>query len=855
VRNGVFNARNAFALARDTIKRNQFGGTAGGPVLKNKLFFFGAYQGTTIRQAPSDELAVVPTAQMLAGDFTAFASPACNSGRQITLKAPFVNNRMDPSLISKPALAMAARLPQTSDPCGKLKYGTAFLENDHMTIGRLDYQRSAGHSIFGRYLLDHTFTPPAYDIDKNALNLIEAGKNGLAQAFTIGDTYLFGANVVNAFRITANRIAAAKTDPVNLDTAGLGPGDLGVKAFIWLPHRPRYTITGALNVSGAFPATNGFRTGAFGPATGPTHAAIFGVNDDLSIVRGTHQMTFGTQLSMWWTNSYSNDGATPTVTFSGQTLGLGMADFFLGDAATYSMGTTGDQNKKSRYFGFYAADTWKVSRKVTLNYGLRWEPYFPMVHLDNTILHFDQDALRKGIKSNRFTTTPPGILFSGDPGFPDYTGIKKKWANFSPRLGLAWDVNGDGRTSVRVSAGTFYDFPANVYLQAFSNGAPFLPRFNRNNVDFANPWANEPGGDPFPLSYGKNVTRTGAIWPTYAVVTTTDYNTANMQVYQWNVSLQKQVGTDWLVSGTYLGNSTVHMWAAQEANPAVFLGTAPCTLAGVSYPTCSTTANTNQRRRLSLDNPATGQFFGPIAHIDPGGTASYNGLILSVERRAGHGITLGGNYTWSHCIADPGGAASIQGTGAVGYTNPESRHFDRGNCAVAGTDRRQVFNLSAVAQTPRFSNSVLRVAGSGWRFSPIFKVLSGDYMNVTTSQDRVLNGLPLQRVNQVLADPYGDKTPKRYLNPAAFALPALGTLGNTGAYGIRGPAMWQFDTAVSRTFQLHETKRVEFRAEAFNLTNSLRMNDPTVVIDSSLFGQVTSAKDPRILQFALKYLF
>ena len=855
VRNGVFNARNAFALARDTIKRNQFGGTVGGPILQNKLFFFGAYQGTTIRQAPSDELAVVPTAQMVAGDFTAFASPACNSGRQITLKAPFVNSRIDPSLISKPALALSARLPQTTDPCGKLRYGTANLENDHMAIGRIDYQRSAAHSLFGRYLLDHTFTPPAYDVDKNPLNAIEAGKNGLAQAFTIGDTYLFGANVVNAFRITANRIAAAKTDAVNLDTAGLGPGDLGVKAFIWLPHRPRYTITGALNVGGAFPATNGFRTGAFGPATGPTHAAIFGLNDDVSIVHGAHQMMFGTQLSMWWTNSYSNDGATPTVTFSGQTLGLGMADFFLGDAATYSMGTTGDQNKRSRYFGFYAADTWKLNPRVTLNYGVRWEPYFPMVHLDNTILHFDQDALAKGIRSNRFTTTPPGILFTGDPGFPAYTGINHKWANFSPRLGLAWDVKGDGRTSVRVSAGTFYDFPANVYLQAFSNGAPFLPRFNRNNVDFANPWANEPGGDPFPLSYGRGVTRTGAIWPNYAVVTTTDYNTANMQVYQWNLSLQKQVGTDWLLSGTYLGNNTLHMWAAQEINPAVFLGTGPCNLAGVSYPTCSTTANTNQRRQLSLANPATGQFFGPIAHIDPGGTAGYNGLILSVERRAGHGVTVGGNYTWSHCIADPGGASSIQGTGAVGYTNPDNRRFDRGNCAVAGTDRRQVFNLSATAQTPRFSNTALRIAGTGWRFSPIVKILAGDYMNVTTSQDRVLNGLPLQRVNQVLANPYGDKTPKMYLNPAAFALPALGTLGNSGAYGIRGPSMWQFDMALSRTFQLRETKRVEFRAEAFNLTNSVRLMDPTLVLDSSLFGQVTSAKDPRIMQFALKYLF
>src|SRR5262249_55728189 len=154
------------------------------------------YQGTTIRQAPTDSLAIVPTAQMLGGDFTAFASPACNAGRQITLRAPFVNNRIDPSVFSKPAVMLSNRLPQTADPCGLFRYGTTFLENDHMAVGRIDYQRSPSHSIFGRYLLDTTFTPAAYDNNKNPLNAIELEKNGRAQAFTLGDTYLFGANIV-----------------------------------------------------------------------------------------------------------------------------------------------------------------------------------------------------------------------------------------------------------------------------------------------------------------------------------------------------------------------------------------------------------------------------------------------------------------------------------------------------------------------------------------------------------------------------------------------------------------------------------------------------------------------------------
>src|SRR5438445_7554797 len=140
VRNGIFNARNSFATRRDTIKRNQFGGTVGGPVIKNKLFFFSGYQATRLRQDPSDLTSFVPTAAMFAGDFTAITSPACNGGRQIALRGPFVNNRVDPGLLSKAAVAYAKKLPTSSDPCGKIVYGNPTLENGHMVIGRMDYQ-------------------------------------------------------------------------------------------------------------------------------------------------------------------------------------------------------------------------------------------------------------------------------------------------------------------------------------------------------------------------------------------------------------------------------------------------------------------------------------------------------------------------------------------------------------------------------------------------------------------------------------------------------------------------------------------------------------------------------------------
>ena len=841
VRNGMFNARNAFAAKRDTIKRNQFGGTIGGPIIKNKLFFFAGYQGSTFRQDPSELQAFVPTAAMMAGDFTAFASPACNAGRQIALRAPFVNNRIDPALYSKPAVVLSGKLPKTEDPCGKVLFGMPRPENAHMVLSRMDYQLSANHSIFGRYMMDIIATTPPFNITHNLLHAqTGTGNQGRAQAFSLGSTYLFGANVVNALRLTANRIYGEKL-LADYSSALAGPMDIGVKAFSYIPHLPAYSVTG------------GFATQGSSPGGGKTTGAVFSGSDDLSVLRGNHQFALGGQLSMWWVNSYSDTYARFSPSFNGQTTGLGMGDFLLGKVSSFTMGANGDQNKAAQYLGIYGADTWKVTPKLTLNYGLRWEPYFPIQNLDGSTIHFGRDLMKQGVKSKRFDNTPPGLLFEGDPGVPGNRGLNNKLWNFSPRLGFAYDVAGDGRTSIRASAATFYDFPGTVYMRGLSNGPPFLPRYLRTNVDFADPWANEPGGDPFPRPTGRNVPR-NVEWLPSSFVVDLNYDTPNMQVTQWNVGLQKQVGVDWLVSATYIGNATRHMWSLQQSNPAIFLGLGPCTLNGVQYATCSTTANQEARRALTLENPTLGRQFGAIQKVVPGGTASYNGLILSVQRQAARGITINANHTWSHCISDPGGDQAVDSL-TLGWTDPTNRHFDRGNCTIAATDRRHVFNFSAVAETPQFSNRGLHAVASGWKFSPIFRVISGGYSTITTSQDRALNGVGSQRVNQLMANPYGAKTANNFLNPAAFEMPALGTLGNVGSASIAGPGYWQFDTSLSRSFRLSEAQRIEFRTEAFNLTNSVRLNDFDSNFNSNTFGQVRSAKDPRIMQFALKYFF
>jgi Carboxypeptidase regulatory-like domain/TonB dependent receptor len=837
VRNGIFNARNAFATKRDTIKRNQFGGTIGGPIRRNKLFFFSAYQGTRLRQDPADIQSYVPNAAILSGDFTVFASPACNGGRQITLRSPFANNRVDPALFSKAAVAIAKKLPQTSDRCGLTIYGNRSLENDRMIVGKIDYQKSPNHSIFGRYIIDEIHAPAPYELTHNELSTATGGgggngNEGRSQAFTLGDTYLIGPNIVNSFRLTGNRLFADKTE-----ARSFGFPDVGVKMFSYAPYKLSVTVSG------------GFTLGSSG---GPSSVALIGLSDDLSVLRGNHQMAFGVQTARWWSNSYSTMYPSGRATFNGQTTGLGMADFFLGNVSLWEGGTPSGQNRQSQSLGVYGADTWKVNQRLAINYGLRWEPFFPLNNVDGTGTNFDFERFKQGIKSTYFVNAPPGLYFPHDPGYPGLSGMYKRWWNFSPRLGLAWDVNGDGRTSVRASAGTFFDYPPTFYLVGVSNQVPYSPRVNVENVKLDDPWANYSGGDPFPIPYGRSVTR-DAPFPASSLIVASEYDTKNTVVNQWNLSLQRQIGADWLISATYLGNNSSHLWSPKEINPAVFLGTGPCTLNGVQYPTCSMTANTEQRRRLTLVNPIYGKGFGTIVTTDSGGTASYNGLLLSVQRQASRGVTISSNYTWSHCITDPWGTQIL----SSGWNESVGRRNGRGNCSAGATDRRHVFNLSAVATSPDFSRPALRILASGWRLSPIYRVLSGGYMSVASGLDRALvgSGVSGQRADQVLPNPYGDKTISNYLNPAAFAQPALGTIGNVGTASIAGPGSWQFDLAVSRTFQITEVQKLEFRAEAFNVTNGFRMNNPNTSLNSNTFGKVTSAQDPRIMQFALKYFF
>ncbi len=660
-----------------------------------------------------------------------------------------------------------------------------------------------------------------------------AGYDNLAQSYALGSTYLVSPNMVNAFRLTITRAAVQRTGP-----RFFGPTDIGVRGFSYLDKYMQIQVTSGFTVGG----------GQTGPATYRTTS--YTLSDDISWVRGTHQMAFGGSLAHTRSNAYSNSTAMGRWAFNGQLVGSGLADFMTGRMSSLLQGAPGTNLARQWYPGMYAQDTWKATPRLTVNAGLRWDPYLPWESMKGTVFHFDEERFRQGIKSTVFRNAPAGLYYPGDPEFPGRQIARDRWWQFAPRAGLAWDVEGNGRTSVRASYGLSYE---QIPLQWFSDTLTASPFFNRVNLPnpaggFEDPWRDTPGGNPFPLRIDAN-----AEFVPFGIYLNRDTDEHNPYIQSWNLGVQRQIGGAWLLSTSYLGTQGVHIWEVKNLNQARFLGLGPCTLNGVSYPTCSTLGNINQRRPFTLARPQDGQFLGQVELMESGSTQSYHGLLIGLEHRATRGLVLNGNYTWAHCIGGDAGSQDQGVQDGSGYVG--TREAERGNCA---SSRRQVFNLTAVAETPQFANRTLRIVGTGWRLSGIYRYQTGSFLTVTSGIDRALSGVGGQRPNQILADAYGDKSAKplsRFLNPAAFELPAVGSLGNMGRTNVMGPATWQFDLALSRAFRFRETHRFEVRAEAYNVTNSFRPDDPATNLNSANFGVIRDALEPRIMQFALKYVF
>jgi hypothetical protein len=862
LRNGDLNARDFFATKRDTLKRNQFGGVIGGPIKRDKLFFFAGYQRTSQRSDPSQNTAFVPTPAMAAGDFSAISTAACNNGKAVTLPASlgFNNNHIAPTLLNPVALNILKTLPTPTNDCGRVLFGFVANQDEDLTAFKVDYQVSPKNSIFGRFTSAHLNVASTFD-GKDPLSINTVGVNDLDYSLALGDTYLVATNIVSSFRLSASRTNIPKV-----------PDNYGSWATFGA------NVTPVSGKSIAIAAGSGFVIGGGAASPGQSHNGPNpSVTEDVSWVKGSHQFGFGGNLYFQQMNYWSGVNGLGTATFDGGLTGLILGDFMLGRPVSFTQGTLYGFYERQYYMSLYAQDSWKITPRLTLNYGLRWEPYTSYYNKTGQIVHFDPQLFAQNVHSTVYTNAPAGVIFPGDQQYKCGNSYNcNTWGKFFPRFGLAWDPKGDGRMTIRAAAGMYGDRTHMFWPNQNTFSPPFGNNISVAGANLTDPWANQAGGNPMPLLQQINAIGHAAhnapFYPNGAYVNVQADDYRPTYVNQWNLSVQKQIGTDWLVSLNYLGNSTIHLVTSEGGNPAVFLGTGPCTLPnGVAYATCSTTANQNFRRVLYLQNPAQGQYFAGIGQQDSGGTGSYEGFYASAQKRLSRGTTVLANYTYSHCISD----VYDQQTTANGVTGnvPGNRREYRSNCL--GSDLRQLFVLNLVATSPKFANKVLRVLASEWQVAPIMQIKSAQFYTVTSGTDRALTVAPGQTPNLVNLDPYpSNQTVNQWVNPAAFGVPALGTYGNLGYNNMKGPGAFQFNLALSRTFPIHEKQTIQLRAEAFNLPNHLNPSTPNTsplsattgvsALNTSNFGQITNdisgnnglqSGDYRVVQLAMKFVF
>jgi hypothetical protein len=816
VRNGAVNARNYFATVVDPLKRNQFGADIGAPILHDRLFVFGGYQGTRLSDIAGGNVAFVPTAQQRAGNLSNVTTPIKNPATGLPFSSNSSIGPLDPVMQK---LLGYIPLP-TNTATGSVTYNLPKTNTEESVVAKSDFVHGA-HRIFGRYFYD-TFDWPGTGIPNNNLLSTFRGQQHQWHNATVGDTWARGNNFVSDARfsfIRDNSTNVAGENSVTLP--GLGAGFTNGQ----FPTIQLVQIIGLFNVAAG--NYNGFTRNTWDGA------------EDITILRGRHQISFGAEVQHIDNKIVTDNEQNAIPVFTGAATGNVTADVILGYSSVTLQSDGSYIEAVGVLPGFYGEDKIRLNDRLTATAGLRWDPYWPFHALGDRISCYIPGAPQSKV----FINAPSGLVFPGDPNCNSSGTNTNDLGNVQPRLGFAMKLDSSGKTVVRGGYGIYtMQFPMASFL-SFGSAQPFerLVRVS-TPVSVSNPWATFPGGNPFANGFqldGKpRPANSTFINPGTAYSMAQNFKLGYIQ--QWSLIAERSLTDNDFLSIAYYGTVGRHLSLVQDGNQAVYI------------PGSSTTANVQARR----PNPNVAAVNTEVST----GKSNYNGLEVVYRHRVRGGLTLSTNFDWSKSLDNASSPANVGLTSGNLIPVPNNPSFRYG---PSDFDQRHTLRTMGSWNLPWYSNStgIKKATLGGWQLNGLFTWDSGFPLSVTSSlnQSFTSNGTDLaDRVPGVpisLPDNRSEQAKiAQYFNAAAFTANAPGTFGNSGRNIITSPGYVDVDTSLVKGFELGERWKVVLRVEAFNLLNHTQFLPPVGALGATL-GKLTGSRDPRILQGAIKVYF
>jgi hypothetical protein len=895
LRNTNLDARNYFSPARGTFDQNQFGGTLGGPIRKNKVFFFVDYQGTRSTQGIDTGEIPVPSLQERAGNLSSVAGsltgtvggpniaeiltqklgygvtageayyfPGCTSSAECVLP----NAIIPKTAWSAPAANLLQYIPAPNNSNGTFST-SAYNQTlrDDKGASRLDGTTRLG-MLSAYYFLDDWSQNNPYPVAQGGANVpgFNALNSGRAQLLALGDTKTIGSAAVNEFHFSIMRDATDLGKPVG----GVGTS-LASQGFVVGPNTP-----GVVPLS---PQTEGvesvnFNNFSIGTNTNELKQAnnTFQWRDNFSKVAGTHTIRVGIDFHYDQVNTNPVAQLNGNFAFYGSETGVDFADFLLGLPTQYNQSQLQAFYGRNKYIGLYSEDSWRVKKNLTLNYGLRWDRIEPWYEKYNQIATFEP-----GRQSVVFPGAPAGILFPTDPGVPR-TLAPPGNRDFAPRIGLAWSP-GSGKTSVRASYGMFYTAIEALTIGISSANAPYGTTYTSPAPPlFATPFITAASGQNVgqyfpvqlaPLNTSASHPDANLDWSQFEPISgMPNYAAGNKTPYaeEYMLSIQHSFGNNTVLDASYVGNQAHHLLVLREANPGnpalcLYLGN-PASLAPGQTP-CGPFGESNvfitaSGQTIDGTRGPLGPNFGSDTAETTIGNSSYNSLQVTLRHTSGP-LQLLAAYTFSKSLD--------QSSNLGEEVNPLNPSLSR---ALSAFDITQNFVVSYGYQLPleRLFHAANRWT-QGWEFSGITRFSTGLPVTLINYGDNSLLGAEPNGINNYGVDEPDvaagslnlNRNPRNgqaYFNAGLFSDNALGTPGNASRRYFHGPGMENFDMALLKNLRLTESRSLQFRLEAFNIFNHAQFFGPQSVdgnIGSGTFGQVVGAAAPRLVQLGVKFVF